>query len=332
MNRVIKKTNSLVAKMPNDSEDVVVKLQGMGEIRISHTGSAVSIDVVDIFGESFAEHSKVLSEVDFAHRYYDRLQAKLEEFDPSVLLTPEFSDKAYKDGLLIHQAIEQWFEPGDFPIDTLRPMKGKCKTFHEQVKELTSPYIKISDSQFNDLLKGEADFYLTDGGKVVTFGGANEGYALMPLQDKFASKMLADTDFITTVLRNGVVNDDDQAKLALIGWDNVTGQQAWTTLQKTQDFMFKSACLQVAITLKLDFMTLETSFSLGVMQDGALLDVSVMVNDATPFDEQFERCLDSIRENESDNAFVDTLESNPDIEQECKDALHQLHKLFTTRQ
>lgn len=78
-----------------------------------------------------------------------------------------------------------------FKAKGLKPLKGSCKPFHQQVRELRRPYTKISDADYALFMSGPADFYLSSCGKVVyTFGNADGGYALMPLADEAARTIL----------------------------------------------------------------------------------------------------------------------------------------------
>ena len=72
----------------------------------------------------------------------------------------------------------------------LKPLTGTVKPFHEQVKELKRPYQPITEEQYETLLAGCSDYYETEQGEVVTFGNADGGYALMPLNDKAAQEIL----------------------------------------------------------------------------------------------------------------------------------------------
>lgn len=73
---------------------------------------------------------------------------------------------------------------------TLLPLKGEVSGFHNEVKKLTRPYIVINASDHKKLEDGSSDYYLLKSGQVVTFGNADGGYALMPLQQKYASDVL----------------------------------------------------------------------------------------------------------------------------------------------
>ncbi len=67
-------------------------------------------------------------------------------------------------------------------LKNLKPVKGKLpKNFVKAVDWLKRPYIRICEFEYQRLLKDKYDFYNYKG-QIVTFGGADEGYALMPIR------------------------------------------------------------------------------------------------------------------------------------------------------
>lgn len=91
-----------------------------------------------------------------------------------------------------HAITERWAIEATptIDIDALKPLAGTAKPFHEQVRELVRPYQEITDAEHDKLASGDSDFYETPDGKVVMFGFADSGYALMPLNDKAAQEIL----------------------------------------------------------------------------------------------------------------------------------------------
>lgn len=76
-------------------------------------------------------------------------------------------------------------------VTGLKGLVGTCQGFHAELQKLKRPYIPISEAQYEKLMGGKYDYYLTNSGQVVTYGYVDQGYALMPLQDSFASSILA---------------------------------------------------------------------------------------------------------------------------------------------
>ena len=70
-----------------------------------------------------------------------------------------------------------------------QPLNGRCADFHTEVRKLQRPYIPITKEQYDALIAVPNDYYKF-GNDVVTFGGADGGYALMPLQAKYATAIL----------------------------------------------------------------------------------------------------------------------------------------------
>ncbi|AHJ13059.1 hypothetical protein [Sulfurospirillum multivorans] len=71
----------------------------------------------------------------------------------------------------------------------LQLLNGRCSDFHTEVKKLQRPYVPITKEQYDALFAVPNDYYKF-GNDVVTFGGADGGYALMPLQSIYAKAIL----------------------------------------------------------------------------------------------------------------------------------------------
>ena len=79
-----------------------------------------------------------------------------------------------------------------YPIGKLKPLKGTCDDFYQEVRKLQYPYLPISAASYRRLLDAPADYYLMPGknGKVVTFGNIGGGFALTPLNPDEAAWIL----------------------------------------------------------------------------------------------------------------------------------------------
>lgn len=62
--------------------------------------------------------------------------------------------------------------------------------FLTEVSKLSKPYIPISSKEYQILLDGDSDYYLLEDGQVVTFGPADGGLALMPLNKEAADTIM----------------------------------------------------------------------------------------------------------------------------------------------
>lgn len=74
---------------------------------------------------------------------------------------------------------------------TLLPLKGEGDGFYVESKKITRPYFAINESDFKKLENDNSQYYLLKSGHVVTFGTADGGYALMPLQRAYALDILS---------------------------------------------------------------------------------------------------------------------------------------------
>lgn len=71
----------------------------------------------------------------------------------------------------------------------LQPLNGRCADFHTEVRKLQRPYTPITKEQYDALYVVPNDYYMF-GNDVVTFGVADDGYALMPLKYEYAKAIL----------------------------------------------------------------------------------------------------------------------------------------------
>jgi hypothetical protein len=175
----------------NENSRIHIEVKGLGMVSINRTDEGVIVDVFDKSESNDSLNSLAFEDSDFSEGFANDLQREMEKYDPSIDLDAQECLEAYQNDLTPHQFIEYYFKLQPFELNGLIPLKGECKPFDKQVRDLKRPYIKISDEQQNQLMNGESSFYLTQGGRVVTFGAANGGYALMPLQDQPAGEVIA---------------------------------------------------------------------------------------------------------------------------------------------
>lgn len=104
---------------------------------------------------------------------------------------PEFIDHAAVDNLSGIQAVQSWFKDFAFDCSTLKPLTGSVEKFGISFVHLVRPYIPISNESYQKLLGVEStDLFLTPSGVVVTYGDADNGYALMPINEETANLVL----------------------------------------------------------------------------------------------------------------------------------------------
>ena len=121
--------------------------------------------------------------------YYGEVVKLIEAFNPNTDVSSKFVDAALEDGLAPVQAAESWFAEYKYDVSKLTGIEGKMSEFSEEVKKLQRPYIKISKEDNLILANGVFDYYQLPTGQVVTFGYADDGFALMPLQREYAQAL-----------------------------------------------------------------------------------------------------------------------------------------------
>ena len=126
----------------------------------------------------------------------EEIEATILSIDNSQDVSHEFLEQCLDDEICLGTSVESFFNDCCFDISQLKPLKGEVESFHDEVAKLQRPYVAISDIDQQSLIDGKADYYLSSGGKVVTFGkasvaGGNTEFALMPLNYEEAQKVLS---------------------------------------------------------------------------------------------------------------------------------------------
>lgn len=202
----------------NDSQQLHVEVKGLGMVSINRTDGEVIIDVFDKSESNGSLNSLVFENSDFSEGFTNDLQREIEKYDPSIELDAQECLEAYKYDVKPHKFIENYFKLNSFTMAVLKPLKGECKPYTEQVKELMAPYIKITDEQHTQLESIGCDFFMTKGGMVVTFGSANGGYALMPLQEAAAEDVIAKQSLLNAIIHNGELSQVHVKAIEKAGW------------------------------------------------------------------------------------------------------------------
>lgn len=216
---------------PSKNCSINVEVKGLGIVSISRTDKGVVVDVYDNSQSDDSLNSLVFDECDFSAGFADELRREIEKFDPSISLDAQECLMAYKNNQRPSAFIAEYFDKIGFDLALLEPLKGVCKPFAEQVRELTAPYIAITESQHESLLAQPADFYMTKGGKVLTFGHANGGFALMTLQDEPARKVLASQSNLSMALSVHQLSAPVIQKANELGWHVWENNADYTDLE-----------------------------------------------------------------------------------------------------
>jgi hypothetical protein len=160
---------------------VHVKIKGMGVVTIYKSDEGV---IVDVFDNTDNNDSLATAAVDistFQESYSTQVEEKLLEHKSDMDVDYDLIAKAYTDGKSVKEAVSYYILNAPFSIDTITGLKGECAGFHDEVRKLNRPYTKIEKEFHEKLIANEFDYYLTSTGVVVTFGAADGGFALMPL-------------------------------------------------------------------------------------------------------------------------------------------------------
>ena len=203
----------------NTDRCIHVEIKGLGMVSINRTGEGVIIDVFDKTESNDSLNSLAIEDSEFSEGFFDALQNAIEKLDPSIDLNPEDTANAYENNHSVSRFIEQYFKENEFDISNLKPLKGEVKGSSEQVRDLQRPYIRINEAQYNTLKNGPSDFYLTKGNKVVTFGSADGGYALMPLNDEAAEATIAKQSPLNEMFHREYLSDENIAIFEKLGWE-----------------------------------------------------------------------------------------------------------------
>jgi len=167
-----------------------ITVKGLGVVTLNKTYEGLIIDVHNK-GIDDSIDSLAIQNGDFAEFYTNKLQSIIKQFDKEIDVSISFLEVAWEKRLELTDAVQKYFSDGCFDVLTLKGLKGVCGEYHDQVKKLQRPYIKISAQTNRDLTNAKYDYYQTNTGKVVTFGYADYGFFLMPLKDMYAIEILA---------------------------------------------------------------------------------------------------------------------------------------------
>ena len=89
------------------------------------------------------------------------------------------------------KVVEAFFTENPADIHDLKPLEGAIVDSSMAIRSLERPYMAITAASYDQLMKGAHDYYVTRNGRVVTFGTADGGFALMPLKEDAAAVILA---------------------------------------------------------------------------------------------------------------------------------------------
>lgn len=158
-----------------------VKIKGLGIVTINKVDEGVIVDVFDNTDNNDSLATAAVDTSTLQESYSTQVEEKILEHKGDMDVEYDLIAKAYTEGKTVKEAVSYCILNTPFNIDTITGLKGECAGFHDEVRKLNRPYTKIKKEFHEKLIANEFDYYLTNTGLVVTFGGADGGFALMPL-------------------------------------------------------------------------------------------------------------------------------------------------------
>jgi len=174
-------------KINEQSSIAEVKIKGLGSVFIIRTSEGIEVEVKN--GPEKITSVKVDNSA-FEDPYDVKVIKGIQRVVPDADVSEEFINEAFKQKMSPMEASEEWFSLNQFDISELTPLEGKASGFYQEVQKFGHPYIKISETDYNKLMRKDFDYYKTIAGRVVAYGTTETGFALMPLRKKYAARIL----------------------------------------------------------------------------------------------------------------------------------------------
>ena len=185
--------NMGIFKVEQNSQEMnrlEVEIEGLGHVTINRTLEGL---IIDVLGNDEVVDTLALENEDFVSEkeaYTNSLKTWIMKYDRTSEGLDEFVCEAYNNRMNERNAFMAWFDTHPFDITDLTGLKGELEYFAVEVRKLERPYIPITYEANTALQAGAHDYYRTPGGAVVTYGAADGGFSLMPLNDEAAQKVL----------------------------------------------------------------------------------------------------------------------------------------------
>lgn len=311
MNRSVAQLNNFHISKDLDSIDKLhIEVKGLGVVTLHHTDEGL---IVDVFNNAMAENliSIALVNSDFFEQFADELQSKIEKFDPAINIDAEECNKAYRENTSALQFIETYFQSNQFNLSGLTPLKGQVKNYCEQIAELTRPYVKITDEQYVELKGQPAEFYINKAGMVFTFGTADGGYALMPINEAAAKKIINEQSLYSKLLSAGGLSQDAIKIFERDGWHLWQASGSYSDIELDVTFQTKEENGDDRYSFNLHFTfvweTAQTYMTLGVNLGGGFDEMHNVEHSEKPLNEQVEEFVKNLRVSTQSNSKKDEL-------------------------
>ena len=181
----------------SDDTRLFIEVEGLGFVTIVKTHEGLIIDVhnqtdSDSIASIGLENDDFMTsgELDAYEAFASEYEQLMLTFDKNFRAdTVGLVDRAIQQNLKPWQAVELFYKENPVDIDSISGIHGVTRDFHTEVKSLTRPYLKITSTQYDQLVGMSFDFYLL-GDSIVTFGAADGGYALMPVNEDRKAELL----------------------------------------------------------------------------------------------------------------------------------------------
>ncbi|MEA1987778.1 MAG: hypothetical protein U9N57_01055 [Pseudomonadota bacterium] len=122
--------------------------------------------------------------------YRNKLGKYLSLFIREPIITDKDIEFGIGNEITPWKMVEEIYKSLTLNLNELKGLTDKCGESSNEIQKLTRPYFPITKEQHQALLSAPYDYYMTETGHVVTFGEADGGYALMPLQEQYAQEII----------------------------------------------------------------------------------------------------------------------------------------------
>lgn len=262
-----------------------VEIKGLGSVVIKKTTEGLIIDAYDKADGGHSLGSIALETADFTEGYFDTLSSVINTFDINVEINSEFSDEAYSDGLSTNDAVTSYFNDNSFDITTLKGLKATYSDAGKNNHTLDDVSLHITEKDIHALQLLGHDYFLTNGGRILTIGESNHdlGLTLVSIKVDAVDAILAKESKLAQVLFSSEFDEDDLAFLDDLGFTYYTESDHYLDLQFDTTFQIASETsdrYSFNLHLTLNFEECEAFFIFGTnFGDGFNEGVQVDIGD-----------------------------------------------------
>jgi hypothetical protein len=211
-----------------EGQNLNVDIKGLGSVVINKTSEGLIVDVYDKTDGGHSLANIALETADFTEGYFNTLSSAINTFDNNLEISSAFSDTAYSGGLSTNNAVTSYFNDNSFDITTLKGLKAVHSSTDSLNKIHDDVLIHITENEVNALQLLGHDYFLTNGGRILTIGKNNNdlSLALISIKSDAVDAILAKESKLAHILFNGDFEEEDTAFLKELGFTyyNESGQ------------------------------------------------------------------------------------------------------------